>query len=367
MIPPRARGSGQSRTRTPRWLRALAASLYLFNATPAFAHDADEWPVRLQKELHLLERDYGGGPAFGVYVRDLGTGLSVSHRAQERWYLASSVKVPVAIALLRAVEQHRFALDTTLVLRAGDYVDGAGPTNHLPPGTPLTLRFLLDQMIVYSDNTASDMLIGLLGVDEVNAVAQTLMPSGFERITTLADVRLLVYAQLTPNALHLSESDFLQIQRQGSDAERLRLFSHLVETPVSDFSKKTLQEAYDSYYAKGLNSGRLDAYGELLARLATGQALAGPATSLLLETMARVKTGTARLRAGLPPGVRFAHKTGTQRERVCDSGIITVPGLVRDRNLVVAACTRGEPSLPRAEQMLRNIGEAIHRAGALAI
>ena len=37
--------------------------------------------------------------AFGVHVRDLDTGQSFSFHGEERWYLASSIKVPVAIAV----------------------------------------------------------------------------------------------------------------------------------------------------------------------------------------------------------------------------------------------------------------------------
>ena len=126
-------------------------------------------------------------PEIGVYVSELGGNASVGYRADKSWYIASMVKVPVAISVLRGVEAGAFTLDTTLRLRASDYVDGAGSTNGNPLATPLSIRNLLEQMIIYSDNTASDMLIDLVGAAEVNATVALLVPQGFGRITSLAE------------------------------------------------------------------------------------------------------------------------------------------------------------------------------------
>lgn len=56
----------------------------------------------------------------------------MSLRASERWYLASTVKVPVAIAVLRGIDAAQFTLDTPVTLRTADYVDGAGGTTTTP-------------------------------------------------------------------------------------------------------------------------------------------------------------------------------------------------------------------------------------------
>ena len=82
----------------------------------------------------------------------------------------------VTLAVLQAVERGDFTLDTPLRVRASDYVDGAGQTNSKPVGRALSVRYLLEQMLIYSDNTASDMLIGLVGIRAVNALVQQLVP-----------------------------------------------------------------------------------------------------------------------------------------------------------------------------------------------
>ncbi|WP_046114983.1 serine hydrolase [Aquincola tertiaricarbonis] len=341
---------------------ALATACSLRAGEPAAAAEP-AWVPRLQAELAQVAQRHSA--RIGVYVRDLDSGASASFQADRPWYLASTVKVPVAIAVLRGVERGDFGLDTPLTLRAADLVDGAGPTRLKPLGAPLTVRYLLEQMIVWSDNTASDMLIGLVGIQAVNALVQELVPGGFERITSLADVRRQAYGQLTPAAQHLSGSDFLALKQQRSEAERRLLLARLVGVPASELKLPTLAAAYEAYYATGLNTGRLDAYGELLARLVEGQALGPKGTAWLLRLMERVKTGPNRIKAGLPTRARFAHKTGTQRGRTCDAGVISVPRLGKDSRVLVAACTSGELSVARSDRALREVGAAICHSGLL--
>ena len=301
----------------------------------------------------------------GVYVSELGGHASVSLRADKSWYIASMVKVPVAIAVLRGVEAGAFTLDTTLRLRASDYVDGAGSTNGYPLATPLPVRYLMEQMIIYSDNTASDMLIDLVGAAEVNASVASLVPQGFGRITSLAEVRRQIYGQLTPAARHLSGADLIALQRVRNDSERLALLSQLVGVPVADFKRRSLDAAYKAYYASGVNSARLDAYAQLLTRLAQGTALGPESTDHLLGLMARTVTGQHRLKAGLEPGTHFAHKTGTQRRQVCDAGLLRGAQAGAAPQAIVVACARGEMSLARSESALRDVGNAICRSGLL--
>lgn len=321
------------------------------------------WAERLQAELALVAARHTA--EIGVYVRDLETGIAVSHRGLERWYLASSVKVPVALAVLRAVERGDFTLDTLLRVRADDYVDGAGQTNARPVGAPVSVRFLLEQMIIHSDNTASDMLIGLVGLRAVNTLVAQLVPQGLERITTLADVRRHAYGQLTPEAVHLTGHDFLVIRQQRTDAGRLQALAGLLHVPATSFQRASVAEAFEAYYASGLNSGRLDAYADLLQQLVEGKVLNPGHTAYLLRVMERVQTGARRIQAGLPTTARFAHKTGTQRARTCDSGLIRMPRLGRDKRVIVVACTRGDPLSARSDRALKDVGTAICHSGLL--
>ena len=351
-MPRRTCAAGRGR----RFLLALCLGVSTVSAAAA-----PSWQQRLTEALARIDA-VPDGPRIGVYARDLASGESVSFHAEQSWYLASTVKVPVAIAVLRGIARGAYTLDTPVTLRADDYVDGAGSTNRHAVGAALPIRFLLEQMVIHSDNTASDMLIGLVGLAQVNAVAAEVAPGGFGPITRLAEVRRATYGQLVPAARSLAGRELLLLRQQRDDSARLQVLARLVQVPVRDFRLATLGDAYDAYYATGLNAGRLDAYGELLARLADGQLLPPTQTRYLLGLMERVVTGPQRIRAGLPAGARFAHKTGTQRGRFCDAGIVQPAGGTR---VLVVACTRGELSLARAERALREVGTALCRSGVL--
>lgn len=347
-----------------RGLAGVGLGWLLWTASPPLqASPAPGWTQRLGEALAAVDAARPG--RLGVYVRDLQTGEFASLRADETWYLASMVKVPIALAVLRGIERGERDLNTRLTLSASDYVDGAGGTNRHPAGARLSIQYLLEQTIVHSDNTSSDLLIGAAGLGNVEALVRSLVPRGFERMTTLGDVRRQVYAHLDPAASRLAGPDLLLLRRQQTDDDRLETLSRLLGRPRAEFRVPSLGDAYDAYYATGVNSARLDAYGDLLALMATGRALAPAGTAYLLDTMERVQTGPRRIKAGLPPFARFAHKTGTQRERVCDAGIVVVPdGSSRDRRVVVVACTRGE-SLEASERLLRQVGAALCRSGLL--
>jgi len=333
-------------------------------ALPCGATASTASTAQLQTELAAIPLKRG--LELGVHVHDLASGTTLDHGSLQRWYLASLVKLPIAIAVLRGVERGSFSLDTTLRLRADDRVDGAGQTNLQPVATELTLRYLLEQMMAYSDNTASDMLIELVGLSNVNETVASLVPQGFGPITTLADVRRKVYGELTPAASQLRGNDLLRLHAQPGDEARVQLLAQLVGEPAVGFKRGSLQSAYTAYYRSGLNSATLDAYGQLVASVAQGRALGPEQTIYLLALMERTRTGTRRIAAGLAPELRWAHKTGTQRHRICDAGVVRAPGTPAAAGTVVVACVRGDAPVAQAEAALRRVGLALCRSGLIS-
>ena len=340
----------------------ILALLSLLPLAVQAEHEVD-WAKRLAAQLEAVDAVYPG--ELGVFVKDLESGETFSFRGDERWYLASGVKVPVAIAVMRAIERGALSLDSKVELLASDYVDGAGETNWHPPGTALSVRYLLDQMLIHSDNTASDMLIRVVGLDQVNTVAQELAPEGFGTITTLADVRRHAYSSFHEKAFQLSGEDFFILKKIRDEHERVEQLAHLLGVPVSDFPVQDLDTAFNAYYATDLNAARLSAYATLLEALVDGRALQPESTQYLLGVMQRVRTGTHRIKAGLPETVSFAHKTGTQRARACDFGVARTAPEEGAKRVLIAACSRGMLSLTRAERALRAVGEAVEASGVL--
>ena len=342
------------------WSAGVAAQNAI---TPSLPPPA-AWSQRLAGDLAAL--DAAGPSDIGVIVSELYGGTSLSYWADKPWYIASMVKVPVSISVLRGVKAGTFSLDTTLRLRASDYVDGGGSTNSHPLATPLPIHYLMEHMIVHSDNTASDMLIDLVGVAEVNAVVTSLVPQGFGRITSLAEVQRQVYDQLSPAAVHLSGADLIALKKVRNDRERLELLATLLQVPVSSFMRRSLDAAFNACYAGGLNTAQLDAYGQLLTLLVHGKALGPVSTDYLLGLMSGTATGQHRIKAGMAPGMRFLLKTGTQRRLACEAGLLQITQAGQTRQAIVAACARGERSLPLSESALQSVGAAICRSGLLS-
>ena len=333
---------------------ALATSLPV--ATP-------RWSTELDRRVRAIDARFAG--ELGVHVQGFGDDVQYDFRGDEIWYLASGVKVPIAIAVLREIEQGWLTLDTPITLLESDFVDGAGRTNAHRAGDRMTIDWLIEQMIIHSDNTASDVLIRTVGLGQVNAVASELIARDV-RITTLADVRRLAYGMFHPGAAGLTSQDMLALQRAGSGQARVRTLARLLGVTPADFLLPDLDSAFESYYATHINSATLRDYGNMLAALQSGRALDPDSTRYLLDVMARVQTGKQRLRASLPANARFAHKTGTQYRRICDSGIASLP--TRDGSapaqVVIAACARGAGTAA-SERALRELGAAITASGVL--
>lgn len=125
----------------------------------------------------------------GLRVTDLeGTEL-VAWNADRVFPAASTIKVPLLVLALQEAQSGCLDLAGRVVVQAGDRVPGAGVLHELDGGLALTWRDVLTLMIVVSDNTATNLVIGRLGVDAVNA---WLAAQG------LTDTRLVGKLQLPP-------------------------------------------------------------------------------------------------------------------------------------------------------------------------
>lgn len=169
--------------------------------------------------LHSL-RGAGYGGEIGLYVTDLeGTELATLN-ADRVFPAASLIKVPLLLHALERAQQGELDLDERRVMQAADQVSGAGVLHELDAGLSLNVRDLLTLMIVVSDNTATNLVIELLGVElGVEAVNAWLTDQGHVR------TRLVGKLQLPPELGN-------EAQRRGernttSAAEQTRLFLKL--------------------------------------------------------------------------------------------------------------------------------------------
>jgi beta-lactamase class A len=111
----------------------------------------------------------------GLYARNLDTGETIAVNADRRFPTASLIKVAVMAEVFRQIGEGKIRKDQVVVLHDADKAgDETIPLNMLHDGAPLTVADLLKFMIAYSDNTATNLLVGLAGTANVDALLDAL-------------------------------------------------------------------------------------------------------------------------------------------------------------------------------------------------
>lgn len=335
----------------------LGISVAVGFITPQAPPEPPAWALKLQQEMKVIDAKTSGN--LGVYVKKFGTTEEMDYSADRNWYFASTVKVPVAIAVLQLVEEGKLSLDQKLILKRSDPVDGSGEVRFRRPGSKLSLSYLIEKMLTQSDSTATDMLIRLIGENELNQRIRVQMGiSGFQPLTTILQVRKDAYSFLHPSAKNLTNRHFIALKKHRSSASKYRAFAKMIRVPPRQLNEKSIESAFEKYYETGLNSGSLKAYGSLLEKLVAGELLSEKNTRLILKHMTAMITGERRIKAGLPKKIRFAQKTGTQVRRICNVGVVFIPPSEKDK-WIVTACVEKFASFTGAERTLKLVGQAM--------
>ena len=343
-------------------MRSVSAAVFVFCLIlPSAAPKAEEnaQAAQLSAEIGRIDDTMPG--SFGVYVKHLGESWEVRHETDRMWYLASTIKVPLAIAVLRQVEDGAISLEQELELSDADFVDGSGELLWSEPGARFTVDELLRHTIRDSDSTATDMLIRLIGEDTFNEQVREMVPKGFGPLTTILQVRYDAWGEIHPDVRTLTNRDFIELKTVDDPEARYRMVLEKLGIEADEAAVGNSVEAFEHYYAKGINSANLEAFGHLLERLQRRELLNDEHTDKLIGLMESISTGDRRIKAGLPEGARFAQKTGTQIGRACNVGILN-PHL-DDRAVVVTACAEGYDELGEAEQAFAALGAALADVG----
>jgi D-alanyl-D-alanine carboxypeptidase (penicillin-binding protein 5/6) len=98
-------------------------------------------------------------------VKHLKTGENFAYRPDEPMPTASLIKFPIMATAYEYAEQKKIKLSTLVELKETDKVPGSGIlTTHFSAGSKFSVRDLIRLMIVYSDNTATNMVIDQIGL-----------------------------------------------------------------------------------------------------------------------------------------------------------------------------------------------------------
>ncbi len=257
-----------------RFLGALILiALFLAAApsAPAQAPILDERVIGLRNKLNndllKIANEFDG--VMGIAIKEPGGQEIFQTNGDTLFPTASSIKIPILLELYRQAQMGQLKLEERVDLKRSMIAQGSGVLLRFSDGgSALSLRDLAVLMIVLSDNTATNILIDRVGMDNVNN-----------------NLRRLGITQT-------------RLQRRMLDAEAQRADRENIATPREMVM--------------------------LLEALQQGKTLDGPRTRDVLEILKYPKN--TALRRGLPSNVELANKPGGIGGVACDSGIVFLAG-----------------------------------------
>jgi len=265
-------------------------------ATPApppiaLTYPLDELRTKIEAVSNLK------GLRAGVFALDPSSGKYVDYRGKDEYAAASMIKIPVLVAMLQAVDRGEIKQDQLVEVRQDLVTGGSGWLQWRPAGSKVVLKEVAELMMVVSDNTATNMIIDLLG--------------GKEKLD----------GQFTSWGL-----------------ERTR-----INNLLGDFEGTNKTNPYDMVY--------------LMARIERGELLSGASRKWMYEVMSRTRIRTL-LNPGLAPGAKIAHKTGDIGMMVGDAGIVTTPS---GRRYIVSVQVERPHNDRRANLLIRALSKMIYK------
>lgn len=237
------------------------------------------------------------GGVVSVCVRNVRGAFDFSFNEKVEISSASTIKVPILLEALRQARDGELDLKASYEITTQMLCDGSGVLLHLHDGIRVTLRDLLTLMIIVSDNTATNMVIDIVGLENVN---KTLRSHGFLRT---------------------------RLQRKMYD--------------------------WDGIAAGRDNFIVAQEAAQLLA-MAARRELLGDSWDDLVHDILKSQQFT-KLGLLLPEGV-LANKTGQVNDAVNDFGIVTT----EDFCYSIAVFTQGAPSLGEAQITIGRISKIIY-------
>ncbi|QDU88493.1 D-alanyl-D-alanine carboxypeptidase DacB precursor [Pirellulimonas nuda] len=237
-------------------------------APSAAQHDA------LQDAVAQLIKLHRG--VVGAAAKQLDTGESFAWNADQPMPTASLIKLPIMLTAYRQIDAGELSPDATIELRKQDKVPGSGVlSEHMSAGARFSLRDAIELMIVFSDNTATNLVIEKTGLPATSAL-----------------MRKLGYPET-----QLHSKVFLR--ETTIDPERSQKYG-LGSTTAADMIR-------------------------LLESLYKGDAASSESCEAMLGHLRRCDD-RSKVPRYLPEEVEVAHKTGSVSATRCDAGIIESKG-----------------------------------------
>ena len=195
---------------------------------------------KLEERIAEIDRRLDG--VLGVAILDLTTGREYLHHGDEIFPQASSIKIPILVELYRQSQDNSKGAKLTdlYTVRQTDLVHDSDIMLGLTPGvTQITNRDLATMMVAVSDNSATNVLIDRVGMDNVNSMLDHLglvktrlrrkmmdlkaAQEGRENVSTPREMMLLLQALYQDKVLNKGVTeDLFKVLATHKDSALLR-------------------------------------------------------------------------------------------------------------------------------------------------
>ena len=316
----------------------------------------------------LLDKELAAFPAnTGVHVKHLTTGEAAGVRADEDFSTASVIKLTFMVRAYQLADRQALDLDERITLTRAHLRHGTGVFQYHDAGLQPTLRDAITEMIITSDNTATDIVIMKIGGPA--AVTKWLADSGYPAMASYGrphDYRRDLLAMIDPafSALTAEETTGLMYASDNNPlfARYGDLFtgarSRWIETVRDPANRQRLaverNQRTSSDRKFWLGSMTPKDAARMLEGIERGTIASKESCQAMLLTLRRQQLGARRLPHFID--VPVGHKTGDGGTIANDVGIISG----RSGPIVVAFFATGvKGSYAEAEDRIGRLGAAI--------
>ena len=246
---------------------------------------------------NLLQKIRGASGHVAFYYRPLDGGCARMYNEMMPVVAASVIKIPIMVEAFRQFEAGEMNPRQTYRIKAEDKMPSCGALNRMHDGLEVTLRDLVELMIVLSDNSATNILIDRLGIARVNAT----------------------------------------LEAEGLKVTRLRR---------KLFDKAGMEAGLSNHVCAR-------EIGLLLERMYAGTLVSPQASAEMLEILRNQKLNGKMPFFLKPRGIACAHKTGE------DDGITHDVGVVYARRPFVLCMLSEETDVPAFERLIQDVAREL--------
>lgn len=139
----------------------------------------------------MIINELGAFPGdIGAYYKRLDGSETIEYNADMPLIAASVIKIPIMIEAFRRMQEGTLEENMRFFTRREQFMPSCGALTYMHEGLSVTLMDLITLMIILSDNTATNMLIDILGIDAVNETMRSYGVTGSALRRKLFDTEL---------------------------------------------------------------------------------------------------------------------------------------------------------------------------------